>query len=87
MAGQYNKPGMPDVTGGWASLSYQGQGTYGAITLTDTVDSSSMAGNQVIKVRSFSFAASLSSTQYGAQSSVMPASADMTVGLYLGRTA
>lgn len=86
-AGQYNKPGIPDVTGGWASLSYEGQGSYGAVGFEDTVNSSSMAGSQVIKVRTFTFAASRSSTQYGGQSTVMPSSVDVVVGLYLGRTA
>ena len=34
-----------------------------------------------------SFIASRSNAEYGAQSTVTPASADMTMGLYLGRTA
>ena len=86
-AGRYNVSGIPDVTGGWASLSYEGQGTYGAFSHEDTVNSSSAPGGQVIKVRTFAFAASRSSAQYGAQSTVMPASADMPIGLYLGRPA
>ena len=68
------------------------------VTTSDQVPQGSISNKTTAKVYDFSegtnqgwsqmeFDASLSNSEYGSSSTVMPASADMPVGIYLGRPA
>ena len=90
--GRYNAPGLPDATGflGWASWHAFNfaQGVFSGETATAN---RSIASNDIVEdplvYRAAHFALSNGNTLYGASSTVMPASADVVAGLYLGSTA
>lgn len=86
--GRYNAPGAPDISGEsggyWANKSIA-EGALG-FSVIETEQSYS-GGSEPVTVRNMTLAASLSNPIYGASSTVMPASADMAIGIYLGRAA
>ena len=87
---------MPGITGeiydlanGSAAVSTMGNGT-GAFTTPGTKTTIQRPSSLVVVEYNgdgIVFDASLSNSEYGSSSTVMPASADMFYGLYLGRTA
>ena len=90
--GRYNAPGMPDATGffGWASWHAFNfaQGVFSGLEATaERSIVSNDVSEEALVYRAAHFALSNGNTLYGASSTVMPASADITVGLYLGRAA
>lgn len=98
--GAYNAPGLPDITGRvhLGSMRLDGtnmivigpvdaSGCFGQSGSLDGYPASPLTSETSHFYRYVSFAASKSSQEYGAQSTVMPASADMKMGIYLGQTA
>lgn len=92
--GQFNRAGMPNITGlyyfrsaadaSFNSPSYSGAIYYGPRGNSGPRLSVGSDNEQAVSV---GLDASKSSQEYGAQSTVMPASVDMIVALYLGRVA
>lgn len=93
--GAYNAPGLPDIVGsagvgGNLGTSYElcMDGNSGALGAKSEKTIHSYASQTVDNTYGgLSFAASQSSSLYGSSNTVMPASVDMTVGLYLGLSA
>ena len=90
-AGRYNVPGLPDVVAGWSNMQvYRDQeaiiGFSGALD-GHPVQEAMVLGSVHYGWDGVNFYASRSNSEYGAQSTVMPASADMIFGLYLGTPA
>ena len=88
-AGGYNAPGVPDLSGyvpavvmSESTVSATGPFSVGPVTYTDTVN----PGQGQVH-RSIIFSASHVSAIYGASPTVMPASIDLPVILYLGNSA
>lgn len=101
-AGKYNIPGMPNIAGGfWDLLSSSGVSDVVYTTMGNAggafyvpyhssgndVATITTNGKKVSDKDGIGLDASRSNSEYGAQSTVMPASADMVVGLYLGSPA
>lgn len=93
--GQYNVPGLPEILGAvslaWPDAwTFPSAGASGCLYMSDFTDASipiaekSTGWNLPANVR---MAASRSSSIYSASDTVMPASADMIFGLYLGTPA
>ena len=100
--GKYNIPGMPNIAGGfWDLLSSSGVSDVVYTTMGNAggafyvpyhssgndVATITTNGKKVSDKDGIGLDASRSNSEYGAQSTVMPASADMIFGLYLGRQA
>lgn len=87
--GRYNAAGLPDLSGQMDGGGYyDGAEGVGALYPSDARPEyimSSTSGFSMLNCK-INFLASKSSLEYGAQPTVMPASADMVMGLYLGRT-
>ena len=88
-AGGYNAPGLPDLSGyvpavvmSESTVSATGPFSVGPVTYTDAVN----PGQGQVH-RSITFSASHVSAIYGASPTVMPASVDLPVILYLGNYA
>ena len=89
--GRYNVPGLPDVVAGWSNMQvYRDQeaiiGFSGALN-GHPVPEALVLGSIHYGWDGVDFYASRSNPEYGAQVTVTPASADMAVGIYLGKTA
>lgn len=89
VAGGYNAPGLPDLSGyvpavvmSESTVSATGPFSVGPVTYTDAVN----PGQGQVH-RSIIFNASHVSAIYGASPTVMPASIDLPVILYLGNSA
>ena len=87
--GAYNAPGIPDFTGGMGDIHVGAvPSASGACRWYKTGACQELSINTGIwNYGNFSVTGSLSHPVYGASSSVMPASADVFIGLYLGRLA
>nr|DAV96987.1 MAG TPA: hypothetical protein [Caudoviricetes sp.] len=87
--GAYNAPGIPDFTGGMGDIHVGAvPSASGACRWHKTGACQELSINTGIwNYGNFSVTGSLSHPVYGASSSVMPASADVSMGLYLGRPA
>lgn len=99
--GKYNAPGMPGLTGKiqrpaqladdfnfggeWLETSESGALTSTQHTINQSINSAPWAGGSCLG--SIILDASRSNSEYGASDTVMPASADITLGIYLGWTA
>ena len=89
--GKYNAPGAPNITGCLAVNRLSTGGIFqqsGAVGMdqSDTYGSPPDVGTEGNNY-SITINASLSNSEYGAQPTVMPASADILVAVYLGRSA
>lgn len=83
--GRYNAPGMPDIYGSLiACYEQEHSGFSGAFWSDDEHIAGSTGGADD---RIVYFNASKCNGEYGAQATVMPASVDMAVGIYLGCSA
>lgn len=93
-SGKYNAAGLPGLTGnsdtvGWSDPTlfpsgvFSSGGTEWEGGSLQVVEASDMNGGAHVVI----FDAADGNPIYGASDAVMPASADMTVALYLGRTA
>lgn len=87
--GAYNAPGIPDFTGGMGDVHVGAvPSASGACRWYKTGACQELSINTGIwNYGNFSVTGSLSHPLYGASSSVMPASTDVSMGLYLGRPA
>ena len=101
--GKYNAAGLPDLSGSYVPTMYTGGGSSGErLGLRDEPTGVFSRGVSSDTVSSFVsgvydnisglhsaliFSANGYNRTYGASSTVMPASADVVMGLYLGRTA
>ena len=87
-AGGYNAPGLPDIVGGWTAERYYNGGagavTNGAVKTTWAAGVSDMPAGSFFNMAQYVFNASGSNSTYGASPTVMPASVDLPVCLYLG---
>ena len=87
--GKFNAAGLPDIVGTLRSWIRMAEGTGAFYTATENAanvgveDFVTLADNGP----QTTFDASRCSPVYGSSDTVMPASADMAVGIYLGRTA
>ena len=84
-AGSYNAPGLPNIQGSALLHTVKGASAYGALffgtfTLNQVHNSGNAWGGVLLGID-----ASRSSAIYGASSTVMPASIDQPVIIYLGR--
>ena len=91
--GKYNEPGLPDFSGSMTQML--DRATVGVVELSGIFYSNDLVSgtiaassgeirNQPVIIKA---AGSRSSAIFGASSTVMPASADMAVGIYLGQPA
>ena len=89
--GKFNAPGLPNIIGGninYMDIGIHQPGENAFRSNVDTADSQlEIAGTSTFNSSILLLNASLSNGTYGASNTVMPASTDMTVGLYLGRSA
>lgn len=91
--GKYNSSGLPNITGHLQGGDTSGITVWahaldeGALVSVRNTKSYAAPAEQVPEYYDVSLDASLSNAIYGASATVMPDSADMTVGIYLGRTA
>ena len=96
-SGKYNEAGAPGISGTFTDLAV---GADGLLTMGNATGAFRVPANVGLTVQKAStrevlaqsgdgiaFNASWSSTVYSASDTIMPASADMIVALYLGRTA
>lgn len=83
-AGGYNKPGVPNISGAVNADGSYGSGSSGAFYRSGTSDS---PNGQNRRAAMTYMDASRSSSVYGASPTVMPASANQPLCLYLGRPA
>ena len=83
-----NAPGLPDIVGGWTAERYYNGGagavTNGAVKTTWAAGVSDMPAGSFFNMAQYVFNASGSNSTYGASPTVMPASVDLPVCLYLG---
>ena len=90
-AGRYNKPGLPDITGKIFGLRRMDQIKNESSTSAldwNAYDMSMAATQAAVSTPSdISFRASRANQTYGASTTVMPASIETPVALYLGRSA
>lgn len=88
-AGGYNIPGLPDIEGSLAGADFDGDSSEafkGAFQSTGWTDPG-MAASGTHKIeRAVAFRASLSNPIYGASATVIPASVNLPVMLYLGKS-
>ena len=98
--GAYNAAGLPDITGRvhLGSMRLDGtnmivigpvnvSGCFGQSDSLDGYPATPLTSENSHFYKYTTFAASRCSTVYSASSTVMPASADMKMGIYLGQTA
>lgn len=99
--GKYNTPGMPGLTGKiqrpaqladdfnfggeWLETSESGALTSTQYKINQSINSAPWAGGSCLG--SIILDASRSNSEYGASNTVMPASTDVPMGIYLGRPA
>ena len=88
-AGKFNTAGLPGITGSVGAWIRMTKGT-GAF-YTPTARAANVSYEDFVTVEDnadqTSFDASRCNAEYGAQPTVMPASADMVYGIYLGSPA
>lgn len=87
--GKYTAPGLPNLTGYSATAAYWSKSVTppnGVFTISNRLDYAFSPIPEGSEATSYSlnFAANSGNAIYGASSTVMPASVDITVGLYLG---
>lgn len=88
--GKFNAAGLPDISGYVVNITAQvdytsGLSVGGAFAVPEQVETVTYSDKQVSTGHDgFTFKASRSSTRYGESDTVMPASCDMLVGVYLG---
>ena len=83
-AGGYNKPGVPNISGAVNADGSYGSGSSGAFYRSGTSEAPNGQNRQAAMTY---MDASRSSSIYGASPTVMPASVNQPVCLYLGRPA
>ena len=84
-AGGYNAPGLPELLGGFSAYTFDAGMPWQAITSVDSGMNALTTGSSGgTRYNAFTFRASLSNTIYGASPTVMPASVNLPVILYLG---
>ena len=77
---------MPDITGSINIVSVF-DGAVGAFSSAENNKNLNGTAGGIFGRNVTNFEASRSNSEYGAQPSIMPASADMAAGIYLGQTA
>ena len=86
--GRYNVPGIPNIKAAANVLiAYENARMSGAFKETWRNMNGNVGTGTTMGGYTFELDASLSSAKYGASDSVMPASVDMKMGIYLGQTA
>lgn len=87
-SGKYNAAGLPDINGSSYNVFAHTHDESGAL-YNEIIDDSgvNVVSDAYYKLANIIIDASISSLIYGASDTVMPASTDVVVGLYLGRTA
>ena len=86
--GRYNAPGVPNATGVMGSLLHAtGAIAYGMCSKGESQNALVNGSYSNTSFATYTTTLSNGNKIFGASSTVMPASADMTMGLYLGRTA
>ena len=90
-AGAYNKPGLPNITGGWSNFNLlrpaSNVSNYTGAFSANAVAAVPVQGGSYWGWDGLSFNASRSSAIYGASATVTPESANLPAALYLGRFA
>ena len=90
MAGQYHKAGAPDAAGyfyTWGSKNMTFSPPFALSEQHDFSTKLSTPPGDTDGWMGIDFSLSSSQPTYGKSSTIMPESVDMTMGLYLGRTA
>jgi hypothetical protein len=86
--GAYNAPGLPNIKAAANVLiAYENARMSGAFKETWRNMNGSVGTGTTMGGYTFELDASQSSSEYGTSDTVMPASVDMKMGIYLGRTA
>ena len=84
-SGRCNAPGLPELLGGFSAYTFDAGMPWQAITSVDSGMNALTTGSSGgTRYNAFTFRASLSNTIYGASPTVMPASVNLSVILYLG---
>ena len=84
-SGRCNAPGLPELLGGFSAYTFDAGMPWQAITSVDSGMNALTTGSSGgTRYNAFTFRASLSNTIYGASPTVMPASVNLPVILYLG---
>ena len=90
-AGAYNKPGLPNITGGWSNFNLlrpaSNVSNYTGAFSANAVAAVPVQGGSYWGWDGLSFNASRSSAIYGASATVTPESANLPAALYLGKPA
>ena len=86
--GTYNAPGLPNIKAAANVLiAYENARMSGAFKETWRNMNGSVGTGTTMGGYTFELDASQSSSEYGTSDTVMPASVDMKMGIYLGQTA
>lgn len=84
-SGRCNAPGLPELLGGFSAYTFDAGMPWQAITSVDSgMNALTIGSSGGTRYNAFTFRASLSNTIYGASPTVMPASVNLPVILYLG---
>lgn len=84
-SGRCNAPGLPELLGGFSAYTHDAGMPWQAITSVDSgMNALTVGSSSGTRYNAFTFRASLSNTIYGASPTVMPASVNLPVILYLG---
>lgn len=90
--GKFNAAGLPDISGYVVNVAAQidytdGLSVGGAFAVPEQVETVTYSDKQVSNGHDgFTFKASRSAGEYGASDTVMPASINTILGIYLGQT-
>lgn len=85
--GKYNEAGLPGITGGFLGANINGGTEFNAGAFYNTGATTHVRSGTNNYFNEIKFDAARANVTYGRSSTVMPSSADLSMGIYLGRLA